>query len=54
VSLTSNFYSVEERQCSESDGRVPAAFNSQGLEQLAAAEAVEATELVLDATEAVN
>jgi integrase len=30
------------------------AFNSQGLEQLAAAEAVEATELVLDATEAVN
>jgi integrase len=30
------------------------AFNAQGLEQLAAAEAVEATELVLDATEAVN
>lgn len=30
------------------------AFNSEGLEQLAAAEAVETSELVLDATEAVN
>lgn len=30
------------------------AFNSEGMEQLAAVEAVEASEMVLDATEAVN